>query len=132
MLRLRFLALKKSIMSAPTFDRLHIEAQWGDLADDTYQAILQIFLDEGKTICANLRSSLGANQRDAMLRSAHTIRGAASNVGALHLADCADRLEAAVENADTESLAKLVDDVEVAWRDVLLVIEAGGPAASGD
>ena len=115
----------------PAFDLIHIADQWGSPADDIYWTILGIFAEEGAKLCADARAALAEGRPQALERTAHTLKSAAANVGALHLSRCARDLEAAVEAGAPPDLAPLVARVETAWQAVSARIAEGGPMAGG-
>jgi len=115
----------------PAFDLTHIADQWGSPADDIYRTILGIFAEEGAKLCRDARAALGDGRLEALGRTAHTMKSAAANVGALHLSHCAGDLEEAAEAGVSRDLAALVARLETAWAAVGERIAKGGPAAYG-
>ena|SRR6185437_9293825 len=113
----------------PAFDLAHIADQWGSPDDDIYQAVLGIFAEEGTRLCGDARAALAEDQRQTLERTAHTMKSAAANVGALHLSYCAQALEEAAGTAEPAELAPLVAQVETAWEAVSARIR--GPAHDG-
>jgi HPt (histidine-containing phosphotransfer) domain-containing protein len=111
----------------PAFDLAHIADQWGSPADDIYWTILGIFAKEGAGLCADARAALAEGQLPALDRSAHTMKSAAANVGALHLSRCARDLEKAAGTGRHRDLAMLLARVETAWAAVSKHIAEGGP-----
>ena len=111
----------------PAFDHAHIADQWGNPADDIYWTILGIFAEEGAKLCEDARTALSGSQLQALGRTAHTMKSAAANVGALHLSRCARDLEEASEAGTVRDLAPLVARVERAWAAVSKRIAEGGP-----
>ena len=111
----------------PAFDLVHIADQWGSPVDDIYWTILGIFAEEGAKLCADARAALGGGRLQALERTAHTMKSAAANVGALHLSRCASDLEEAAEASSHGDLAPLVARVEAAWAAVSARIAQGGP-----
>ena len=118
-------------MSHPPFDLAHVEAQWGDPADETYRMILGIFTDECDELCGKARSALVEGRPGDLARIAHTLRGASANVGALHLGQTAGALEAAAAAGEMGSLPALLESMETAAGVVRDVIAAGGPNFDG-
>ena len=114
--------------SPPAFDLTHIADQWGSPDDDIYRTILGIFAEEGTKLCGDARAALADDRRQALERTAHTLKSAAANVGALHLSHCARALEEAAGTAEREELAPLVARIETAWAEVSARIADGGPA----
>jgi HPt (histidine-containing phosphotransfer) domain-containing protein len=117
--------------SEPIFDLAQIEENWGGADDDTYRAIIDIFVPEAKNLGAILSQALAGPDRAALLRAAHTLSGASSNVGASNLSSKARDLEFAALDAGQGTLASLNAEVQSALQTVLAVIAAGGPDAHG-
>lgn len=115
----------------PAFDLTHIADQWGSPDDDIYRTVLGIFAEEGTKLCGDARAALAEDRRQALERTAHTMKSAAANVGALHLSRCARALEEAAVTAEPRELAPLVTQIEAAWAAVSARIADGGPAAHG-
>src|ERR1700761_8824272 len=92
----------------PAFDLAHIADQWGGTDDDIYRAVLGIFAEEGTKLCSDAVTALADGRRQALERTAHTMKGAAANVGALHLSRCAQALEEVAGTAAPQDLAVLV------------------------
>jgi len=113
------------------FDLVQIEEQWGSASDDTYRMILGIFAEECAGLCSKALLMLADGRRDQLAHVAHGVRGAAANVGAFRLAECAGLLEAAATH-DENALVVLVAEMEYAWDAVRTEIEAGGPMSHGD
>jgi HPt (histidine-containing phosphotransfer) domain-containing protein len=111
----------------PAFDIAHLTDQWGNPLDEIYATILDIFVVEAETLCAEARSSLAAGRRDKLARATHTLGGASANVGAIHLARCAGAVEALAQSGEEEQLESMLKDVEAAWAAVLAEIAMGGP-----
>jgi HPt (histidine-containing phosphotransfer) domain-containing protein len=112
----------------PAFDLTHIADQWGSPDDDIYRTVLGIFAEEGTKLCSDARAALAQDRRQALERTAHTMKSAAANVGAMHLSRCARALEEAAGTAEPEDLAPLVTRIETAWAAVSARIADGGPA----
>ncbi len=115
----------------PAFDLAHIADQWGSPADDIYWTILGIFAEEGARLCGDARAALAQDELQALKRSAHTMKSAAANVGALYLSRCARDLEEAVATVEPRGLSPLVARVLAAWAAVSERIAQGGPIAAG-
>jgi two-component system, sensor histidine kinase and response regulator len=109
------------------FDVPFITAQWGDAADEIFRSVLEMFAGEAPGLCIDAQAGLAENRRADVQRAAHTMRGAAANVGAARLASCAETLEAAALTADHDAIAGMVADMQSACDTVVTVIAAGGP-----
>jgi hypothetical protein len=110
-------------IAEPLFDLAQIEENWGGLDDPIYCAVLGIFVPESE----RLRSAIGCADAAALPRLAHTLRGAAINVGAKRLAAAAGVLEFALP-AD---LAAAIASLDEALRETVAAVHAGLGAADG-
>jgi len=109
------------------FDVTFITAQWGGPADEIFRSVLELFAGEAPGLCNDARAALAEDRRADLHRAAHTMRGAAANVGAARLTNCAETLDAAALGADRETLAERLADMQSACDSVVAVIAAGGP-----
>ncbi len=109
------------------FDLAQIEESWGGADDETYRTILGIFGPEAESLYAQLAELFARGDMARLQRLAHTLRGAASNVGARHLAATA----LALERAPAASAAGHLAELRTALTATLALIAAGGPAAHG-
>jgi len=105
------------------FDLAQIEENWGGPDDLTYRAVLGIFVPE----TLRLRAAIGCADHAALARLAHTLRGAAINVGATRLAAAAGVLE----HAGPENAPDAISGLDAALEATLAALEAGGPGAHG-
>jgi len=105
------------------FDLVQIEENWGGPDDLTYRTVLAIFVPEAGT----LRAAIGSADHAALPRLAHTLRGAAINVGATRLAAAAGVLEHAAPQAVPVAIAAL----DAALDATLAALAAGGPGLDG-
>jgi hypothetical protein len=111
------------LMTAPLFDLLQIVENWGGPEDPIYRAVLGIFVPEA----LRLRVAIGSADPAGLARQAHTLRGAAINVGATRLAAAAGALEHAAPGATADAIAAL----DAALDATLAAVDEGGPAADG-
>ncbi|MFZ6768205.1 two-component regulator propeller domain-containing protein [Undibacterium sp. Di26W] len=99
---------------------------------DLYQRLLQLFIDTAAATPEKIRAHLEKGDRISAEREAHTMRGAAGNIGAVELAAVATELELAIEKSSedsnllqrfTDASAKLISDLQLALS---------GPVAADD
>lgn len=74
------------------------------LEEDEYLELVELFLDTGKADFQKIESSLANSDADQVMRSAHTIKGAAGNLGFTEISDLAKLIE---ENAGNDTLEGL-------------------------
>jgi HPt (histidine-containing phosphotransfer) domain-containing protein len=106
-------------MSSNTaFDRAYVETYWEDVPKELYLQVLNTFGAEGRRLCQAARAAAGAQQLSELQHIAHTMRGAAANVGALGLSDRAMSLETAAKESAVSTLPDLLAAFETAWEQV--------------
>jgi HPt (histidine-containing phosphotransfer) domain-containing protein len=115
------------LTAQPLFDLAQIAESWGGADDETYRTILAIFVPEAEALCSQLAGLINEGNPQRLQRLAHTLRGAASNIGATQLADCA----LALEHAPGPAAATRFAELHAALRATIAMIAAGGPAAHG-
>jgi two-component system, sensor histidine kinase and response regulator len=89
-----------------------------------YEALLQRFADSQSRCVWEIRAALGAHDTSMAIRLAHSLKGAAANLGADTVAGCAAKVEAAFDaNQDVEDalcdLSGALDSVIAAIRKAL-------------
>jgi HPt (histidine-containing phosphotransfer) domain-containing protein len=88
------------------------------LEEDEYRELVELFIETGMADHDRLKTAFEAGDDQQLARIAHTIQGAAGNMGIMQVHEVAKRIElAAGENrmasvsAEVDSLKKLFDDV---------------------
>jgi signal transduction histidine kinase/DNA-binding response OmpR family regulator len=97
--------------SDPVIDHeLLMESSCGDpaLAAD----LIRMYLDQSPIRIAELQSALDSNDRGAMERAAHQLRGSLGTIGASHVVEVATRLEELSRSAALEALADALAELE--------------------
>lgn len=74
--------------------------------------IFTSFLKDGAERIGVLRSSLEANDAELLRKTAHALRGASGNVGAMHMADIAQQLEALGKSSSMSGAVALIEQIE--------------------
>lgn len=118
-------------MSQSIFDLGLIAENWGDPGDAGYRMILGVFGPEAQALAAEMDRALANGYRAGLEDAAHSLKGAAANVGAVQLAALAGRLEALAPLADLPMLADALALLHGAVQAVDQVLAAGGPNANG-
>jgi CheY-like chemotaxis protein len=110
----------------PPFDESVLQAlTGGDDAD--LRALLADYLASNREDLAGLATARAAGDLPALTRQAHKLKGAARIVGALELAEAAERLEQAARSDDWGGLAPLAADVATAGERLRLYIAERWP-----
>jgi len=88
------------------------------LEEDEYRELVELFMETGTADYDRLKAAFEAGDAQQVARSAHTIQGAAGNMGIMNVHEAAKRIElAAVDNrldsisAELDSLKGLFDEV---------------------
>jgi HPt (histidine-containing phosphotransfer) domain-containing protein len=88
------------------------------LDEDEYLELVMLFLDTGRADYDRLKTAFEAGDAQQVARSAHTISGAAGNMGIMNVHEVAKRIElAAVEDqlnsvcGDVDTLNELFDEI---------------------
>jgi CheY-like chemotaxis protein/HPt (histidine-containing phosphotransfer) domain-containing protein len=75
-----------------TFESLRALQQPG--APDLLERIITLYLDDAPRLCQAMREAVAADDSGALQRAAHTLKSNSRTVGALHLADLCQEMEA--------------------------------------
>ncbi len=82
--------------------------------EDLLNTIVKIFLDEAPTRIAELKQALESSDCEKICYLAHTIKGSAGNLSALHLQKQAALMEAAAKNENMEQVSILMPALQQA------------------
>ena len=96
---------------SPVFDReAALRVVGGDI--QLLREVTDIFLEDSPKRVVEARSALGNNDAEGVLRSAHTIKGAAGAIGALRVQQAARDLEDAARSGPNGPCTSLLADLE--------------------
>ena len=87
--------------------------------------VILSFMKEAPARLCLLRSSAAAHDAQALRASAHALKGAAINVGAIAVADCATRLEEAAKLSAFDRIDVLVENLSTALAPTLSELAGG-------
>jgi HPt (histidine-containing phosphotransfer) domain-containing protein len=79
------------------------------LEEDEYRELVELFLKTGMADHDRLKGAFDAGDAQQVARSAHTIRGAAGNMGIMNVHDVAKRVELAAGENQLGTVAGEVD-----------------------
>ena len=101
---------------AAGIDTNAVAALWGTTGNPGFHRVAKVFIRELETFVAHIPGLLAPEDRDALERHAHSIKGAASNVGAGALAAIALQLENEAKSGQDDRLRGLIAAIETeAW-----------------
>lgn len=88
----------------------------GDEGDDTFlKEIIGIYLEDTPVRLADLRTAAAKGDTALYTRSAHTIKGSSSNIGALAVRSIAEKLEQRSKHEPHAALDPLLTELESAF-----------------
>jgi two-component system sensor histidine kinase/response regulator len=89
-----------------------------------YDELVEVFKKECPTFAAEMRGAVEARDLKALERSAHTLRGAASNLGAVALSEAALELERLARSEELDSAASQLQILQKEIERLLSELEA--------
>lgn len=78
---------------------------------EALRSALHSFQEQAAQNLQTIQQSHASGDRTALLEAVHTLKGSAGSVGALRLAEDAERLEQAAAQGDQSTITTLVDEV---------------------
>lgn len=78
------------------------------LDEDEYRELVELFVDSGSAEFKRLKEAVSANDADQIMRSAHTIKGAAGNLGLMDVHEEAKKIEACADDGQSEVVAQAI------------------------
>ena len=79
------------------------------LEEDEYRELIELFIDTGSSEFDRLKAALTASDFEQIARSAHTIKGAAGNLGLTDVQGVASTIEKGASAQDSQALAEAMD-----------------------
>lgn len=76
---------------------------------DEYRELIELFVETGAADFNNIQEALAKSDSEQVMRSAHTIKGAAGNLGLMEVSEAAKIIE---ENANSNQLDGLESAVQ--------------------
>lgn len=76
---------------------------------DEYRELIDLFIDTGAADFKKIQEGMSTSDADQVMRSAHTIKGAAGNLGLLEVSDTAAVIEENANNNNLDGLGPTVD-----------------------
>ncbi len=89
---------------------------------DIYLSMLAKFVPSQGAAVQSIRNALAADERETAERLAHTLKGVASSVGALLLAEAASWLEQAIRRGESNEYPHLIEGTESALEQAIAAI----------
>ncbi len=77
---------------------------------DEYRELIELFVDTGAADFQKIEEGMSSSDSDKVMRSAHTIKGAAGNLGLIDVSETASLIE---QKATSDNLDSLSADIAV-------------------
>lgn len=92
------------------------------LEEDEYLELVELFIETGTADFQRIESSLANNDADQVMRSAHTIKGAAGNLGFTEISDLAKLIEENAGNDTLEGLDQVVSTLRSHFESISALV----------
>jgi HPt (histidine-containing phosphotransfer) domain-containing protein len=112
------LSSKSSLMTLQAIDTAHLSSQTGG-DHELERELLTLFVQQ---CAAHLRTIHGSTDRQVRLDAAHTLKGAASAIGAWQVAEAADRIEQSLAGPNANLAESAMDALALAAAEARAVI----------
>jgi HPt (histidine-containing phosphotransfer) domain-containing protein len=109
------------MMTMPILDRQSLLTRL-DGDEELAGEILALFIEDAPLQLSELDSALTAHSLEQVARVAHTIKGAAANIGGLRVEQAARALEAAARAGSEHAVGELAADLRVSIADLIEAI----------
>jgi histidine phosphotransfer protein HptB len=95
------------------------------LDEDEYRELVELFVESGLADYQRLQAAITANDADQIARSAHTIKGAAGNLGLMDVHEVAKKVEAAATDGRSDDLAQAMQSLGSQFDAIEKFVHAG-------
>lgn len=76
---------------------------------DEYRELIELFIDTGSADFQTIQEALAGGNSDQVMRSAHTIKGAAGNLGLMDVSETAKNIEDRASKNQLDSIGSAVE-----------------------
>ena len=85
---------------------------------DEYRELIELFIDTGAADFQKIQDALAGRNADQILRSAHTIKGAAGNLGLMDVSATAKTIEEGASKNQLDHLARAVQVLKTQFETI--------------
>jgi len=82
-----------------------------NIMGEDFPLLVQTFVRDSTQRIESFREAMKMRDADALCRAAHSFKGSAGNMGAVHLADLCRSLEALGRTNDLQGVPTLIDEI---------------------
>ena len=83
---------------------------------DEYRELIELFIDTGSADFKKIQDGLTGNDSDMVMRSAHTIKGAAGNLGLMDVSETARIIEEKATENQLDSLGEAMQTLKAQFE----------------
>ncbi len=94
------------------------------LEEDEYLELVELFLETGMADFERLKTAVEAGDAQQVARSAHTLNGAAGNLGIMDVHQVAKRIELAAGENKLAAVSAEVDTLKGLFEEIATVVHA--------
>lgn len=94
------------------------------LEEEEYRELVDLFLETGMADYDRLKGAFDAGDAQQVARSAHTINGAAGNMGIMNVHEVAKRIELAAGESQLNSVSVDVDTLKTLFDEIARFVQA--------
>lgn len=87
-----------------------------DVMEDEFSLLIETFIDDANTRIPTLRKSLDIAQMDELMRSAHSLKGSSSNLGAISFSQKCLIVEQRAKQGDVKGLEGVIAELEADFK----------------
>ncbi len=85
---------------------------------DEYRELIELFVDTGSADFQKIQAGMAGSDADQVMRSAHTIKGAAGNLGLMDVSDTAKIIEENATNNQLDGLDEAIDTLKAQFETI--------------
>lgn len=102
---------------------LQVVKELKDVMGDEFSLLVDTFVNDSALRIAAINEAVSSGSTDSIRRAAHSFKGSASNMGAVHLANLCGFMEERGRTGEIEGIEQLAQDISSTYRDVQQALE---------
>ncbi len=95
-----------------------------EIMGQNFQMLVESFRRDGEQRLAAMEKALEAEDKEALRRQAHSLKGSSSNLGAVRVVDVCVALELAVSNRELANVPVLLECLKQQFRQACTALQA--------
>jgi histidine phosphotransfer protein HptB len=93
------------------------------LEADEYMELLELLVDSGREDITSLEKAMAANDADGVVKAAHSIKGAAANLGLTGLSETARDVEFSAREGNLEGMTEKMQPLKAEFTAIVEVLQ---------